>query len=369
MSLRAHPFLEATDPSKSRLIRVSQPFPAWLNPFHDDGVVIRAGAIPGEVAHSKSYMARELIISGIERGAITADTTIVEASSGNTGQAIASICNALCLKCQIVLPGDTPTSKINVVRAMGRYVEPVLHFDRRESVVSRARREGAQAGHYNPDQYANPLNPLAHETHLAPQLIGARGGEFHLIAAAAGTMGTCLGLKTAVNKAGLPATILPVLCAEGEEVPGARSLAKIRRDVKLPWEQSFTLQDIEFGPRHESFLLAYLSWRWIPQMLGPSFGLALFGALKRLWKDKKMKRLNAGLNVLVLGADSYVLYPDIIVAEIMHEEFSSDQIIKNVMRRISESTNECGVVTDGDKPAAQLVNGWFARASARDRRG
>ena len=62
MSLAHHPFLAATDPAASRLVRVSAPFPEWLNPFHGDGVVIRAASIPGEVEHSKSYMARELLL-------------------------------------------------------------------------------------------------------------------------------------------------------------------------------------------------------------------------------------------------------------------------------------------------------------------
>lgn len=336
MSLQAHPYLEATNPAKYRLVSISQPFPAWLNPFYNDGVVIRAGIIPGDTAHSKSYVARELIVGGIEKGEISNESTIVEASSGNIGQGIAAICNALRIKCRIIMSGDTPTSKLNAVRAIGRYVELILHLDEQQSTVERARREGTQPGYYNPDQYANPLNPLAHQKYLAPQLF-ARAGKLDAIAVASGTMGTSLGLKAYAEGADLTTTILPVVCAEREEVPGTRSLSRIRRDVQLPWEKSFLLQDIECGTRHESFVLAYLSWRWLPKMLGPSFGLAFFGALKRIWKAKEAGTLDKFRNVLVLGADSYELYPDVIFGELLNDEFSLDLNITSIIPLIKAS--------------------------------
>jgi hypothetical protein len=82
-------------------------------------------------------------------------------------------------------------------------------------------------------------------------------------------------------------------------------------------------------------------------MLGPSFGLAFLGALKRLWKAKQTKRLVPGCNLLVLGADSYVLYPDVIVGEITHGEFSSDQPMKDIMSFVREAASECLAPADG----------------------
>lgn len=324
MSLAHHPFLAATDPAASRLVRVSAPFPEWLNPFHGDGVVIRAASIPGEVEHSKSYMARELLLGPISEGLISQRTIVKEATSGNTGHGIAKICKALGIRCQLIMPAGTARGKINAISVMGGGVEVVLHSDPAETPVERARREGAQEGNYTLDQYDNWRNPWAHKTHLAPQLFSATG-EVSLVAVASGTMGTCMGLRQYVDEHGLGTRVLPVLLEEHHEVPGARPLSKVQKDIRLPWQKLFAPHDLEFGTRHPSFLLAYYSWRVLPQMLGPSFGLAFQGALRRLHREKVAGRLDGlrtrgKIEVVLVGADSYLPYLDLFLGETQSDE-------------------------------------------------
>jgi len=324
VNLARHPFLEATDPAASRLVRVSGPFPEWLNPFHRDDVTIRAASIPGEVEHSKSYMARELLLGPISEGLISQGTIVKEATSGNTGHGIAKICKALGIRCQLIMPAGTARGKINAISVMGGGVEVVLHSDPTETPVERARREGAQEGSYTLDQYDNWRNPWAHKTHLAPQLFSSTG-DVSLLAVASGTMGTCMGLRQYVDEHGLGTRVLPVLLEEHHEVPGARPLSKVQKDIRLPWQNLFGPEDIEFGTRHPSFLLAYYSWRVLPQMLGPSFGLAFQGALRRLHKDKASGRLDdlrrgGKIEVVLLGADSYLPYLDLFLGETQSDE-------------------------------------------------
>jgi cysteine synthase len=324
VSLARHPFFEATDPTKSKVVRISAPFPKWLNPFWADGVSIRAAAIPGEIEHSKSYMARELLLGPISEGLITQRTVVKEATSGNTGHGIAKICKALGIRCQLIMPAGTARSKINAISVMGGGVEVVLHSDPDETPVARARREGAQEGCYNLDQYGSWRNPWAHKTYLARQLF-ADAGEVSLVSVASGTMGTCMGLKQYADENGLPTRILPVLLEENQEVPGARPMSKVQKDVRLPWQKAFTPDDIEVGTRHPSFLLAYYSWRVLPQMLGPSFGLAFQGALRRIHREKLAGRLDAlrvqsRIEVIIVGADSYLPYLDLFLGETQSDE-------------------------------------------------
>jgi cysteine synthase len=324
MRLADHPFFEANDPAHSRLVRVSAPFPEWLNPFWKDGVTIRAAAIPGEVEHSKSYVARELVRGAISEELITERTIVKEATSGNTGHGIAKICKALGIRCQLIMPAGTARGKINAISVMGGGVEVVLHSDPAETPVERARREGCQEGCYNLDQYSSWRNPWAHKTFLAPQLFGA-AGEASLVSVASGTMGTSMGLKQYVDERGLRTQVLPVLLDEHQEVPGARPLSKVKQDVTLPWHQLFPPDQIELGTRHPSFLLAYYSWRVLPQMLGPSFGLAFQGALRRIQKEKLAGRLDmlrtAGkIDVIIVGADSYLPYLDLFLGETQSDE-------------------------------------------------
>ena len=324
-NLLDHPFWRSSDPSAMRLVRMSTYFPPALNPFHDKGVTISAAGVPGDVRHSKWYVAREGILDGLKLGRITPDTHIVEASSGNTGDGLAGICNTLGLEITLILPGDTPGPKINAIRALGRYVNVETHSKAGQSATERARELGAQLGWYSPDQYAGEWNPNAHFKYLAPQLFDLQIPS--LLFLPAGTMGTAMGLHRYSCEHKLETRIIPVVCAEGEEVPGARSLSRIERDVRLPWRGCF--ERLWSGPRHESFLLSYLSWTHMPeQMLGPSFGLGYYGALSFLQCCVEESTLdgyrdaNGRIHVVLFGPDDNRLYSDVYFSELTLEELS-----------------------------------------------
>lgn len=323
-----HPFWQATEPRGCRLVRLSEPFPAVFNPFADDNIEIRAAGIPGEMEHSKSYLGREGILDGVKSGAIVSDTIVHEATSGNTGHSMAKAANALGIRLCAHIPGDTPQEKINAMRVFGRYVSPEMHFDPSETTVEKARRLGAQSGHHNPDQYAGMWNPHAHKKYLAPQLWEA-AGTISLLFVPGGTMGTSMGLALHAEEHELATKVVPVLVEKGDEVPGARTRQRIERDVLLDWRSYFGDNSIEYGPRHESFFLSFLSWQFMPQSLGPTFGLALFGALTHLWRHKKAKTLDryrdpAGkISVVVFGPDDNRLYTQLYLSELSLEELSA----------------------------------------------
>jgi hypothetical protein len=323
-----HVYWEATDPHNRRLVRVSEPFPEIFNPFAGDGVVIRAAGIPGEMEHSKTYLGREGIWQGVKSGAIVSGTIVHEATSGNTGHSMAKTANAIGVQFCAHIPGDTPQEKINAMRVFGRYVSPEMHFDPSESTVEKARRLGTQSGHYTPDQYAGAWNPEAHKKYLAPQL-WKQSGEISLLFVPGGTMGTSMGLAAHAREKGLSTKIVPVMVEKGDEVPGARSRQRIDRDVLLPWQAYFGEQDVEYGPRHESFFLSFLSWQFVPQSLGPTFGLGLYGAFVHLWKHKKAKTLDqyrdasGKISVMVFGPDDNRLYTQLYLAELSLEELSA----------------------------------------------
>jgi len=324
MNLAQHRFFKATDPELSRVVRISAPFPEWLNPFWRDDVIIRAASISGEIEHSKVYVAREILLGPIREGLVTQDTVIKEATSGNTGHGLAKICKALGMRCQLIMPAGTARGKVNAISVMGGGIEVVLHSDPSETVVERARREGAQDGCFNPDQYGTWRNPWAHKAYLAPKLFQS-AGPISLLSVASGTMGTSMGLKQYVDEHGLSTRVLPVILEEHNEVPGARPLSKIEKDVRLPWKGLFSLADIERGTRHASFLLAHYSWRFLPETLGPSFGLAYQGALRRIQKEKLsdrlgLMRIGGRVEVMVLGADTYLPYLDLFLGEIQSDE-------------------------------------------------
>jgi cysteine synthase len=338
-TLLNHPIWAATDPNRSRLVRISAPLPDAFNPFAADGVVLLPAGVPGEIKHSKAYVGREGILNGVLSGKIQQDTIVDEATSGNTGQAMAEICNALGLNFAPIVGGDVPGEKINALRIFAPFVNPQIHNSTTESTVERARRMGALPGHYNPDQYAGKWNPEAHCAYLAPQLFN-RENYYHsvgsiegpsLVVVPGGTMGTGMGLAQYLRDS--DTRVVATLCEEGEEVPGARSEKKIRRDIRLPWEDYFTAENIEYGPRHESFLLSYRSWQAAPQMLGPSFGLAYYGALRHLWRHKRAGTLDqfrkdGKIYVVIFGPDDNRPYLALYFGELKEEQLNSRDPIR-----------------------------------------
>jgi len=301
---------DVTTPSKLRLVRIFE-FPNEINPFAKDGVIIKIAAAPGEAPYHKYPMARAGILDGIKKGYIKKDTIIVEATSGNTGHAMATICNMLGLKMVVVISRDIPGSKIDIIRALGNVSVRIPEHG--ETTAECARRLGAQGGWYNPDQYSGEWNPRSHYENLAPQIFNQT--PVSIFVAPGGTMGTCISIAQYARDNGFSTKVVPVMSAEGQEIPATRTLSRVKKDVRLPWQEYFDEEkDIEFGTRLASFLLSYLSWRVIPVQLGPSFGLGFVGALKFLRKHKEAGTLDqfrgsdGMIHTVIFGPDDYRPY-------------------------------------------------------------
>lgn len=321
-SLLHHPFWEVSDPQKMRLVRMFE-VPSEVNPFAKDGVVIRIAAAAGETPYHKWPMAREGILDGVSQGLIKPGMTIVEATSGNTGHAMAVVANSLDLDFVAVVSGDVPSAKLDSMRALGRGIS-IRTPEKGETTVACARRLGAQEGYYNPDQYKGLWNPQAHQKYLMPQLF--RQTPVSIFATPGGTMGTCLGADQYARVRGHRVRVVPVMCTDGQEVPAARTLARVKKDIRLPWEEIFNEKtDIQFATRYASFMLSFLSWRFIPVQLGPSFGLAFVGALKFLREQKaagtleQFRKVDGKIYTIVFGPDDYRPYVALYLAERLYE--------------------------------------------------
>lgn len=327
--LLEHPFWEASDPTLIRLVRVSREFPPELNPFTGDGVIIKAAGVPGEAQHSKWVIAREGILDGIKKGKIISGTRVIEATSGNTGDGMAKACNTIGVRFVAAMSVDVPHEKIDAIRVVGRQTGVHLLSDTDETTVQYARRLGAQNGWHNPCQYDGDWNWKAHYKYLAPQLFEQQP-KVSLLFVPGGTMGTSIGLASYAHDKELGTTVVPVLCAEGEEVPGARTLTSVKKDVRQPWEKFFREEDLQFGTRHASFLFSFLTWPYVIPHLGPSFGLGLAGAMRFLQKHKNAGTLeqfrdqeDGKIHVVVFGPDDCRPYMPLYFGELKKWELSA----------------------------------------------
>jgi len=143
----------------------------------------------------KDRAARRMILNAIERGLLTPEKVILDATSGNTGIAYAWIGAALGYKVTLCLPANASIERQKILLAYG--AELVL-TDPRYSTdgAQRLAKEMAEAEpdrYYYPDQYNNDANWEAHFHTTGPEVWAQTGGEVTHFVAGLGTSGTFMG--------------------------------------------------------------------------------------------------------------------------------------------------------------------------------
>ncbi|MBA2261142.1 MAG: cysteine synthase A [Solirubrobacterales bacterium] len=121
-------------------------------------------------------------------------TTIVEATSGNTGIALAFVCAAKGYDLVITLPEGMSRERTGLLRLYGARVEIIESMGGMNEAMEAARRMGAREDAFLPDQFSNPANPEAHRTTTAPEILTALDGHVDVLVAGVGTGGTVTGV-------------------------------------------------------------------------------------------------------------------------------------------------------------------------------
>jgi cysteine synthase A len=121
-------------------------------------------------------------------------TTIVEATSGNTGIALAFVCAAKGYDLVLMLPQGMSREREALLRLYGARVEMIESLGGMDEAVSAARAMAGRDDVFLPEQFANPANPAAHREHTGPELWDALDGEIDAFVAGVGTGGTITGV-------------------------------------------------------------------------------------------------------------------------------------------------------------------------------
>ena len=127
-------------------------------------------------------------------------TTIVEATSGNTGIALAFVCAAKGYDLVITLPEGMNRERTGLLRLYGAQVEIIESMGGMNEAMAAARRMGARDDAFLPDQFSNPANPEAHRTTTAPEILAALDGHVDVFVAGVGTGGTVTGVGHALKE-------------------------------------------------------------------------------------------------------------------------------------------------------------------------
>jgi cysteine synthase A len=127
-------------------------------------------------------------------------TTIVEATSGNTGIALAFVCAAKGYELILTLPEGMSREREALLRLYGATVEVTESMGGMNEAVDAARALAVRDDVFLPDQFSNPANPEAHRRETGPELWEALDGQVDVFVAGVGTGGTITGVGEALKE-------------------------------------------------------------------------------------------------------------------------------------------------------------------------
>ena len=144
---------------------------------------------------SKDRIALAMLDAAEAAGLIDPDTVIIEASSGNTGIALAAICAMRQYRLIITMPETMSAERRLLLRLLGAEVELTPAGLGITGAIARAAAlAGKHSNSFRPDQFANPANPAVHCRTTAAEIWRDSGGHVDCLVAGVGSGGTLTGV-------------------------------------------------------------------------------------------------------------------------------------------------------------------------------
>jgi cysteine synthase B len=191
-----------------------------LNDTNSTVLVKLEGNNPAGSVKDRPAMA---MIQGAEaRGEIRPGDTLVEATSGNTGIALAMAAAIKGYRMVLIMPENMSEERRAAMRAYGAEIVSVSREEGMEGARDRAAAMRAAGEGFVLDQFANPDNPRAHYEGTGPEIWRDTGGEVTHFVSAMGTTGTIMGTSRYLKEVNPAVSIVGVQPAEGASIPGIR---------------------------------------------------------------------------------------------------------------------------------------------------
>jgi len=170
----------------------------------------------------KDRPAYNMIKCGLERGDFDKDSKLIEATSGNTGIALAMIAGVYGLDMELVMPENATKERVQTMRAYGAKVTltpaDIGIEGARDYVMEKVEKEGF----IMLDQFGNTDNWQAHYKTTGPEIWNDTQGEVTHFVSSMGTTGTITGTSTFLKEKNKAIKIIGVQPKEGSRIPGIR---------------------------------------------------------------------------------------------------------------------------------------------------
>lgn len=174
----------------------------------------------------KDRAAYNMIKSALERGDITSNTKLIEATSGNTGIALAMIAGIFKLNIELVMPENSTIERVQTMRAFGAKVTLTPADGGIEGARDHAEEKVEKEGFYMINQFSNNDNWKAHYKTTGPEVWEDTGHKITHFVSSMGTTGTIMGTSTFLKEKNSDIRIIGVQPTDDSRIPGIRKWEK-----------------------------------------------------------------------------------------------------------------------------------------------
>ena len=207
-----------------------------IEQFVGNTPLVRLQRLPGETSNTllvklegnnpagsvKDRPAMSMIQHAEARGEISPGDTLIEATSGNTGIALAMAAAIKGYRMVLIMPENMSLERRAVMKAFGAEIILVSREESMEGARDLAQAMQERGEGIVLDQFSNPDNPDAHYTGTGPEIWRDTGGEVTHFVSAMGTTGTIMGTSRYLKEQNSAIEIVGVQPEEGASIPGIR---------------------------------------------------------------------------------------------------------------------------------------------------
>lgn len=170
----------------------------------------------------KDRPALSMISKAEARGEIKAGDTLIEATSGNTGIALAMVAAIKGYKLILIMPANASQERRDSMTAYGAELIEVSEAEGMEGARDLAKQMEAEGKGKVLDQFGNPDNYAAHYEHTGPEIWRDTNGRITHFVSSMGTTGTIMGVSRFLKEKNPSVQIIGLQPMEGAKIPGIR---------------------------------------------------------------------------------------------------------------------------------------------------
>ncbi len=211
-------------------------------------------------------------------------TTIVEATSGNTGIALAFVCAAKGYELVLTLPQGMSREREGLLRLYGARVQITESMGGMDEAVQAARKMATDPDVFLPDQFSNPANPDIHRRTTGPEILAALDDRVDVFVAGVGTGGTITGVGECLKERNPQTRIVAVEPASSAVLSGRPAGPHKIQGIGAGFVPAVlnreVLDEIIPVPDEAAIETARLAARREGVLCGLSCGAAIWGALQ-----------------------------------------------------------------------------------------